>query len=306
MATLNVGAMAARLGLDPSEFLDKMKGVQGVNGFASAEMSRQWKQTSREGTESMRLIDEALGLHISRPLTRLIATEFPSFAKTMQSVLGFSALGALGAVGFEFGEHIGKNIEKAKKALQDYDDALRHTQDVLGDLGAAHVRTMKEINLQFAGLSGEPGAKLQLAEFKIDTSAMQDAKKNIETITKAVDEQAKAAEKARGFWVQLLNTLTIEPYNFWAKFLGGAEESSSKLKEVDELVSLIMRQHAGQPMKGLQDSLKEVSAQARTTFTELYSLQLANAALANKLNSGSRGVRGAMDERALESGQQKA
>jgi hypothetical protein len=104
MATLNVGAMAARLGLDPSEFVEKMKGVQGFNGMISNEMSRQWKQTSREGSESLRLIDEAIGVHLSRPLTRILTQEFPAFAQGLSAVLGGSVFAAVGMAAFEFGE----------------------------------------------------------------------------------------------------------------------------------------------------------------------------------------------------------
>ena len=57
MSTLNVGSMAARLGLDPSEFLDKMKGVQGFNGFVSGEMSRQLTSTPHEILSAPTLTD---------------------------------------------------------------------------------------------------------------------------------------------------------------------------------------------------------------------------------------------------------
>src|ERR1700733_2739718 len=105
MATLNVGAMAARLGLDPAEFLDKMKGVEGFTSGLNQRMSAEMKRTSREGAESFRLIDEALGIHVSRPLTRLLTSEFPAFAKALQSVLGGAAVGALATIGFEAWEH---------------------------------------------------------------------------------------------------------------------------------------------------------------------------------------------------------
>jgi hypothetical protein len=302
----SVGTLSARFGLDPSEFIEKLRGVTGATALFSNQMRREMKESSRDAAESFRTLDEMIGIHLNRPMTRLLVETFPSFAKGLQSILGGVAFGAVGFAVTELYERISKGLENAKKAQQDYDDAVRHTQDAIGDMGAAHTRTMKEISLQLASLSGDPSAKLKLATFKIDTSAMQEAKKNIEGITKDFDEQAKAAEKLNGIWVHLLSTFAIEPYNFWAKILGGAEESGGKLKEVDALVTRIMRQRDGDPMKGLQDSLKEVSVQAKATWAELYALQLANTALETKLQGGSQGVRGAIDEHALTSGKEKA
>jgi hypothetical protein len=301
LATLLVG-----FGLDLSALQKDAPEAFRILNSQMQTMSAEMKRASREGAESFRLIDESLGIHISRPLTRILTQEFPAFASTLQSLLGAGVVGALGAVAFETFEKASKGIENAKKALEDYGVAIEHTQNVIGDLSAAHVRAMKEISLGLAALSGDAGAKLQLAEFKIDTAQMEEAKKLIGEITKAIDEQAKAAEKAHGFWVQLVDKMVTGPSDFWSKVFGGAEETTSKLKEVDSLITLIMRQHAGDPMKGLQDSLKEVSAQAKSTFSELYSLQLANAALETKLQGGSQGVSGAIEEHTLAAGKAKA
>src|ERR1700758_590959 len=64
---------------------------------ASSEM----KRAAREGAESWRLIDEALGIHVSRPLTKIVTQEFPGFAKALQSLLGVGIIGALGVVAVE-------------------------------------------------------------------------------------------------------------------------------------------------------------------------------------------------------------
>jgi len=253
-------------------------------------MSAEMKRASREGAESFRLIDEALGIHVSRPLTRILTQEFPGLAKGLQSVLGAGVAGALGVAAFEAFEKISKGIENAKKALEEYSTAIEHTQNVIGDMGAAHVRAMKEISLELAALSGDPGAKLQLAQFKVDTSAMAEAKKNVEEISKALDAQAKAAEKAHGVWTQLVNTLVTVPTDFWTKLFGGAGEATNKLKEVDALVNVIMREHAGDPMVGLKESLKDVQEEARKTLAEMTALALGNAALANKGEAGPRDV----------------
>ena len=143
MATLNVGAMAARLGLDPSEFMDKMKGVQGFNGFVSSEMARQWKKTGRDGQEGLRLIDESLGIHVARPVTRIVSETFPSLGKAMSSVLSSVAFSALGIAIFEFAQGIGRKIDEAKKKQEEYNDAVRHTKEVFGDVGACLLYTSR-------------------------------------------------------------------------------------------------------------------------------------------------------------------
>ena len=132
MATLNVGSMAARLGLDPSEFLDKMKGVQGFNSDISSRMAREWKNTSRTGAESLRLVDEALGIHLSRPLTRILTQELPQFGKAMGSILGGSVFAALGVAAFEFGQRMVKAIEKATAAQEEFRRAGVKVAETLG------------------------------------------------------------------------------------------------------------------------------------------------------------------------------
>ena len=246
-------------------------------------MSAQMKRNAREGAEAFRSIDEMIGIHINRPMTRLLVETFPQFGKALSDILGGVAFGAVAFAGVELFERISRGIEQAKEAQEEFGKAMQHTQDVIGDMAAEHARAMKEIELQTEALAGGPGAKLQLAKFNVDTSAMQEAKKNVDAITKALDDQAKAAEKAHGFWVRLETALFAVPVDFWSKLLGGAQETTDKLKEADTLMTLIMRQRSGDPMKGLQDSLKEVTAQAKSTFTELYALQIANAALATKL-----------------------
>jgi hypothetical protein len=305
--SVSVGNMSAGLDLNLDGFKNGMTAASELARSNSALMSASMKQSAREGAESFRLIDEALGIHVSRPLTRILTQEFPELASALQAVLGVGIGGAVAAVGVEAFDKVSKGIENAKKAQEEYIASIQHTEDVIGDMAAAHTRAMTEIKLQLAALQGDPGAKLQLAQFKIDTSSMAEAKKNVEAITKAIEEQSKAAEKARNIWVQLITTFVTGPYDFWQKLISGGDEAGNKLKQVDALVASIMRQHAGDPMAGLKDSLKEVTAEAQKTFSDLYTLQITNAALANKLNvTPGQGISGAKDESALASGQEKA
>ncbi len=86
--TISVGSMSAALGLDFSEFQKGMVGATELARSNSALMSAEMKRTSREGAESFRLIDEALGIHVSRPLTRILTQEFPGFAAGLQTIHG--------------------------------------------------------------------------------------------------------------------------------------------------------------------------------------------------------------------------
>jgi len=265
--------MAARLGLDPAEFLDKMKNVEGFTSGLNQRMSAEMKRTSREGAESFRLIDESLGIHISRPLTRLLTSEFPAFAKGLQSILGVGAVGALAAVGIEFGEHIAAQIEKAKKAQQDYDEAIRHTEDVLAELGASHARTMQEISLRMAAVQGKPGAQLNEAMFKIDSAALAEAKKGIDGITEAMEKEAKAAANAQGFWVKFWEVVAVVPYDFWADFFGSggkqADATTAKFQTFKHTLDMIMEAHGADPMQGIRDSLKALDAEITITGADI-------------------------------------
>ena len=155
MSTLNVGSMAARLGLDPSEFLARMTGVEGFTSGFSQRMAAESKRTAREGAESFRLIDDALGIHVSRPLTKILTQQFPAFAGGLQSLLGAGVVGALGAVAFEFGEHIAKKMEEARKAQEAYADAVRKTRTVIADARAESEKRLNETLGKDAGVRGD-------------------------------------------------------------------------------------------------------------------------------------------------------
>jgi hypothetical protein len=178
MASKIIAEMSAKLGLDPAEFLDKMKGVQGVSAFTSASMARQWKDTAREGNESFRLIDEALGLHISRPLTHLLTSEFPAFASGLQSILGGAAFGALATIGFEAFEHVSRSIEKAQHAQEEFRAASAKVGTTLQDIGDTWA-------LQIKKLQGQKSAAAIISE------GVQEAKRQFDELGKSIDEANK-------------------------------------------------------------------------------------------------------------------
>src|SRR5208282_5567906 len=96
-------------------------------------MSAEMKRASREGAESFRLIDEALGIHLSRPLTRILTQEFPAFGKALQSIMGAGVIGALGVGLYEGFEHAAKSIEHAQKAQEEWAKATAETQKVMAE-----------------------------------------------------------------------------------------------------------------------------------------------------------------------------
>jgi hypothetical protein len=272
--SLNVGNISARFGLDPAEFLEKMRGVSGATELFSNQMKRSMKESAREGAESLHLLDHALGIQLPRSMNRLITQEFPALAAGLQSILGVGAVGVLAEAGFEFGEKIAKQIEKAKKAQQDYDDAIRHTQEVIGDLGASHARTMKEIELRMAEQAHRPGAKTAALDFKIDTSALELAKKQIGEITDAIEKEAKSAQLAKKWTTEFwLAVAAVNPFSgeseFWSRSGKEADQAQDKFKNFKRTLDEIMQGHAVDPLQGLRDSLKKTSDELSTTGTDI-------------------------------------
>jgi len=192
--TLNVGAMAARLGLDPSEFLDKMKNVEGFTSGLNQRMSAEMKRTSREGAESFRLIDEALGIHVSRPLTRLLTSEFPRFAQALQSVLGIGAAGALATIGFEAFEHLTKKIEEAKRKIEEFHAATQNLQNLVEN-------TADSWALKIAQLGGRSSLAAVASE------GAEEARRQIDALGKSFDELIKKRTDAEGFFTKLFDKI---------------------------------------------------------------------------------------------------
>jgi hypothetical protein len=194
--------MAARLGLDPAEFLDKMKGVEGFTSGLNQRMSAEMKRTSREGAESFRLIDEALGIHVSRPLTRLLTSEFPAFAKALQSILGAAAVGALATIGFEAWEHLTKKIEEAKKNIDEFHAATANLQNVVENAADSWA-------LKIAALGGRNSLAAVASE------GADEARRQIDALGKAIDELYKKKVAAENWinklWADTGGELTSTP-----------------------------------------------------------------------------------------------
>jgi hypothetical protein len=203
MATLNVGAMAARLGLDPSEFLDKMKGVQGFNGFVSGEMARQWKKSGRDGQEGMRLIDEALGIHVARPVARIVSETFPALGKAMGAILPGVAFSALGFAILEFGEHVARKMEEAKRKQEEYNEAIRKGKEITEDAAASHAKTMDELGARMAKLQGNTTGEAIFKGRAADAEAVEKLAKYTDKVTESLRKQQTAAAALMPVWAAL-------------------------------------------------------------------------------------------------------
>ena len=191
--------MAARLGLDPAEFLSKMKGVEGFTSGLNQRMSAEMKRTSREGAESFRLIDEALGIHVSRPLTKILTREFPAFAAGLQSIIGAGVVGALAAVGFAIAEHISKRMEEAKRKEEEYAAAVRKTATVIADARAESERRLNETLGKDASVRGDRAAEAYYKGLATDAE-------NVERLAKFTDQLTESLRR------QMTTLAALEPH----------------------------------------------------------------------------------------------
>jgi hypothetical protein len=239
--SLNVGNISARFGLDPSEFLEKMRGVSGSTKFFSDEMKRSMKESSREGAESFRLIDEALGIRVSRPLTRILTQEFPAFGSALQSILGVSVFGALASIGVEAFEKVSKSIEKAMHAQEEWQAAIRKTEVTIESVADSYVRKIAEAN----GL--EPLMKRAMA-------GADEAKAAFDKVSAAIDEQNKKAEEASGLWTHF-KVLVGETWN--DLFTSASGLNTEKLKgQLDTLKIEIQEAFRLDALHGTHDAMQ--------------------------------------------------
>ncbi len=200
MASKIIGEMSARLGLDPSEFLSKMQGVQGVNAFTSAAMAREWRKTGVQGAEGLRLIDEALGIHVARPVSRIIAETLPGLSKAISSVLGGVAGGAFGMAIFEFAEHIGRKMDEAKKKVEEYNEAVRHTETVAQEARISFEQDIDKQRARLALLSGDLQTAFKFKMAEIDTETVRALAKDFNEVAEAQSRMVEKGTSLEGFW----------------------------------------------------------------------------------------------------------
>ena len=199
-----VGALAVELGLDTAQFERSLKSLPGMTQTHFNSMSAEMKRTSKEGAESLRLIDEAFGIHISRPIARIISQEFPGFAKSMQSLLGLGVGLGIFAAGFDFiakaVDRVTKSIEEAKRKQEEWIDSSHKLQTMLLEGTNSFNQQMDQIREKLADLSGDKAGALGARLRIITRDDAAEAVKAIDDITEAFVRNAKAAEEANSAW----------------------------------------------------------------------------------------------------------
>lgn len=157
-------------------------------------MSAEMKRASREGAESLRLIDESLGIHMSRPLTRILTQEFPALASGLQAVLGGAVFGAVATIGVEAFDKVVKAIEKAQKAEEEFQASTRKVSELFTDAMQSFEKADK--------LRGLTGIDKKL--FEIDYSSVEEGRKKIDELAAAMEKEGKAAAEAHKWTTELL------------------------------------------------------------------------------------------------------
>jgi hypothetical protein len=190
----NLANLMVGFGLDLSALQKDAPEAFRILNSQTLGMSAEMKRASREGAESFRLIDEALGIHVSRPLTRILTQEFPGLATALQSLLGGAVFGALATIGVEAVEKVIRGIEKAQKAQEEWKQATENTEKVIESVAETYERKIAEAN----GLS---------ALTKGAMAGADEARKAFEQIGKAIDEENKKAEEAAALWTRIKGTI---------------------------------------------------------------------------------------------------
>lgn len=231
--------MAARLGLDTSDFLDKMKGVEGFSSASGNRIASAMKQSSREGAESLRLIDEALGVHLSRPVVRILTQEFPALAAGLQSILGAGVIGAVGFAAFEAFERITGEIKKAQQAQEEFIAAQQKLVQVQRDIGSSWAEQVNKLSFTPAQI--------------VDSDAAGKALGQIKQIGAAIDDVKAKAAAASGTFTQAWRSLG----NLFAGRTG--ELTRENKNDFDQLKESIESAFDSDKINGTDTALKKVN-----------------------------------------------
>jgi hypothetical protein len=198
--SVNVGTLSAKFGLDPAEFLEKLRGVSGATALFSEGMKREMRQSTRDGAEAFRTLDEMMGIHLNRPMTRLLVETFPSFAKGLQSILGGVAFGAVGFAVTELFERVTKGMEEAKKKEEEYQQAVQKTKTVIGETDAASEQRIDKAMAKAAALRGDTKGEAHFKGLVADAEAVDQMAKSVDKLVEAELREARAAEARKQIW----------------------------------------------------------------------------------------------------------
>jgi len=255
-----VGSLAVELGLDLAKFENSARQVPAITSQHFERMSAEMKRTTREGAESLRLVDEALGIHLSRPLTRIIA-QIPGVGTALQSILGGAAFGAFAVAGVEFFDKMTEKITHAQKAE---DELLRSTEKAEQTFGSLMAGYEKAGTLR--SLTG-----LKKTLFEVDSSSMERAIKGLNELDKTNQEAAAKAAAAAGIWTHALADIG----NSWDSLTGktGIESTIKQFEAFKKILDDIAIANQSTPLKGMQEALKATESAAKQAAAALQVMQ---------------------------------
>jgi hypothetical protein len=268
------------MGLDFSEFQTGMARAAEVARSNSGQMSAALKQSSREGIESLRLLDEGLGIHLSRPLTRIIG-QSQILGGALASVFAISAGFAIGTVVVEEGKKLlemtgaldgwkqmlglaGETAEDVAKGMSRQDEAILS--------GLRRKMEMQDAYNQLVlGLKGGDFERAHLESLKQETAEIQ---KQIVAQIQLV--QARASEQGwRGTAVDVAQTMG-----------GGAATGLLTMMGItaakDMETSQVAANKMAEAMKPLFDEIKKGNDEIQKTKWKAYRDDVDDAAKAAK------------------------
>lgn len=200
----NIGNLTVGLGYDLSGLEQGGAAAFRTVSTQTQGLSAEMKRTSQEGSESFRLIDEALGIHVSRPLTRIIG-QTQTLGPILAGVFQFSAMAAIGVVIAEQAKRLfeitgateawkdilgltAETAEQAAKRIESGDQAL---------LKSLHekIEMQDAYNQLVAGLKGSDFERAHIAMLKEETAEIQK-----QILLQATQVQSKANEEDWRQW----------------------------------------------------------------------------------------------------------
>jgi hypothetical protein len=199
-----VGSLMVEAGMNLAGFEASVSQIPAITSKHMERMSAEMKRTTREGAESLRLIDEALGVHLSRPLTRIIA-QIPGVGSALQGLLGGAAFGAFAFAGVEFFDKVVKGIEKAKKAQEDFREATLKLNSAYDEFASSSYEKTQKLTEELAKIQGNTGLEKQAAAALAYADAMKSAETEANKLFDAMEKQQKASQAARGWLDQFLS-----------------------------------------------------------------------------------------------------
>lgn len=260
--SVNVGSITVGMNVDLATFEEGMRKANALaisnTGLMSAEMKRQ----SREGAESLRLIDEAIGVHISRPLTRVIS-QIPGVGAALQSLFALSATAAIGGLAIEGIVHLGEKIEAARQRQLAAADAWQKLGVTAESAILGIDRRIDSLTAKIIGLTSGKIAALD-SEFKHLAVSAEEVGNKADELFRQTEEAQKTS--APGFWDPVLFTLGhvkdwLEPTS--AQVAGLEKNFRSIHDEIDRVSSVDAFQKTHNAAALLNKDLQEQLDQLR-------------------------------------------